>query len=102
MTAHASLALDVPACTSCDLCVTECPAWCIRLDSHMSESMSGGRRRIKVLDALVVDYGLCIFCGICVDVCPFDALSWSAEPVPATSVRADLRVDLADVPPPHA
>ncbi len=100
--AHARgvIGLIPDACTSCMLCVRECPTWCITLDSH-TEHVSepdarvdgdasaglapltprrGARpRSISVLDAFSIDYGLCMYCGICVDVCPFDALEWSAQ-----------------------
>ncbi|MBT5502500.1 MAG: 4Fe-4S binding protein, partial [Actinobacteria bacterium] len=31
---HSFIALIEDKCTSCMLCVRECPAWCINLDSH--------------------------------------------------------------------
>ena len=75
------LALDAGACTSCMICVRECPNWCITLDAHQEEQDQGGRRPIKVnvLDRFEVDYGLCMFCGICVDACPHDALFWAPD-----------------------
>ena len=79
---HGSLGLIADKCTSCMLCVRECPVWCITLSAHPEadpDSPPGGRQRtINVLDEFSVDYGLCMFCGICVDVCPFDALEWRA------------------------
>jgi NADH-quinone oxidoreductase subunit I len=48
-----------------------------------------------------------MYCGICIEVCPFDALFWAPEVVPATDARDDLveerealRAWMRDVPPP--
>jgi len=76
------IALLPEACTSCMLCVRECPTWCITLDSHTEEVTEPGARRpksVSVLDAFSIDYGLCMYCGICVEVCPFDALHWRPD-----------------------
>jgi len=76
------IALIPSACTSCMICVRECPTWCITLDSHTEEVSEPGARRprsVSVLDAFAIDYGLCMYCGICVDVCPFDALAWRPD-----------------------
>ena len=95
-TSRGSLVLVEARCTSCDLCVKECPDECISLESHLEvvghtgPGSSGRARREKVLDRFAVDYGLCLYCGICVEVCPFDALEWSATLVPATSGRLAL------------
>jgi len=81
------LRLDAQACTSCMLCVRECPSWCIDLTARNEPDDAppiggGAKARTKlVLQSFDVDYGLCMFCGVCVDVCPFDALSWEPEPV---------------------
>ena len=78
--ARGVIGLVASACTSCMICVRECPTWCITLDSHTEQVDEPGARRprsVNVLDAFAIDYGLCMYCGICVDVCPFDALHWS-------------------------
>ncbi|MEY2634634.1 MAG: hypothetical protein RIS75_574 [Actinomycetota bacterium] len=74
------IALKPEACTSCMLCVRECPTWCISLDSHQAPdpaNPAGARPRlINVLDDFRIDFARCMSCGICVEVCPFDALKW--------------------------
>ncbi len=77
------LELDATKCTSCMLCVRECPTWCISLDSHQAvdpETTAWPRpRTINVLDDFRIDFARCMNCSICVEVCPFDALSWQPE-----------------------
>lgn len=78
--AHGSIVLVDSACTSCMICVRECPTWCIELASHTVQVSEPGARRprsVNVLEAFTIDFGLCMFCGICIDVCPFDALAWT-------------------------
>ena len=80
--AHGVIALMASACTSCMICVRECPSWCIELESHDVEVTDPGARRprtVSFLDAFTIDFGLCMYCGICVDLCPFDALAWRPD-----------------------
>ena len=89
------IALIPDACTSCMLCVKECPTWCIELDSHPEQiEESGARpRTVNVLDDFRIDYGLCMYCGICIEVCPFDALEWKPDFDYPSSSRSGLRQD---------
>lgn len=98
MSAHASIRLVPERCTSCYICARECPSWCIAIDAHAEAAEPGGRRARarSVLDSFVIDFSDCIYCGICVEECPFDALVWSDEPVPASDV-AGLRLGLAEL-----
>lgn len=76
------IGLKPEACTSCMLCVRQCPTWCISLESHQVPDPNlpaGARPRlINHLDSFSIDFARCMSCSICVDVCPFDALAWSA------------------------
>ncbi|MDO9485447.1 MAG: 4Fe-4S binding protein [Actinomycetota bacterium] len=78
MTSRESIGLQEESCTSCLICVRDCPSECIEIERH-SEQLTEGRRpkTVHVLDAFRIDYALCMYCGICIDVCPTDALSWS-------------------------
>ena len=94
MTTRGILKLEPTACTSCMLCVRECPTWCISLDSHQEvdpETASLARpRTINVLDDFRIDFARCMNCSICVEVCPFDALAWLPQSDYPEAVRADL------------
>lgn len=89
---HASVRLIEERCTACNICARECPAWAIEIESHIAEAATGGRRSraVAALDSFRLDYGTCLFCGICIEECPFDALRWSATPVPVGRLRTDL------------
>jgi NADH-quinone oxidoreductase subunit I len=93
MAAHGVIGLIESKCTSCMICVEECPTWCITVDHHVEEVSEPGARRprkVSVLDAFSIDYGLCMYCGICVDLCPFDALEWRDTMDYATHQRTGL------------
>lgn len=95
MTAHASIKLIEANCTSCVICVRECPAWCIELESHAEAGANAGRRdrAHRVLDSFSIDFGTCLYCGICIEECPFDALAWSPTPVDAVAEPGGLVLD---------
>ena len=94
MSGHARIALIANNCTSCMLCVRECPTWCISLEAHQELVGDPGARRprtVNVLDEFSIDWGLCMYCGICVEVCPFDALAWRPDAVAPSSAPDGLR-----------
>jgi NADH-quinone oxidoreductase subunit I len=105
-----SIALDPVACTSCLVCIRDCPTKCMTLTAHVEEREVGGRRptKVNVLETFEIDFGLCMYCGICVDVCPHDSLFWSPIPTVGESGNGArnrlvydieaLAASLADVP----
>lgn len=94
---HATIALHPSSCTSCMLCVRECPDWCITIDAHAepdpdAPQYSNARRPSmkNVLDSFEIDFGHCMWCGVCIEVCPFDALFWAQEDMHSGKVRSDV------------
>ncbi|MGA4669405.1 NADH-quinone oxidoreductase subunit I [Propionibacteriaceae bacterium Y1923] len=96
--AHGSIRLIEDKCTSCMICVRECPTWCIHIESHSEElpptapghPSRGRERRHNVLDSFDIDWSLCMYCGICIEECPFDALEWAGPHVPGVDSRRAL------------
>lgn len=87
------IGLIAESCTSCMLCVRECPTWCIEIDSHTEQVTEEGARRprsVNILDRFAIDYSLCMYCGICIEVCPFDALEWRSDHDYASADRKGL------------
>lgn len=86
------LDLDPERCTSCMLCVRECPTWCISLDAHHAVDPATASlprpRTINVLDDFRIDMARCMHCSICVEVCPFDALAWVPDFDDPSATRA--------------
>lgn len=101
MSAHASIVLIEPACTSCMVCARECPSWCITIESHtepVPDLPAGTRARTQnVLDRFEIDWSLCMYCGICVEECPFDALAWEPQHTAAASSSSTLRHGIVDL-----
>lgn len=102
---HRSIRLIEPHCTSCMICVRECPTWCIGLTSHtepLPDSPPGPRQRTHhVLDTFTIDWSLCMYCGICIEECPFDALEWSDDLPGAAASASGLVEHLAEGDQPH-
>lgn len=95
---HGFIELIEQRCTSCMICVRECPTWCIRLDSHTEPipnlAPRARERTRNVLDHFQIDWGTCMYCGICIEECPFDALAWAGSHVPATGTLGELVYDI--------
>jgi NADH-quinone oxidoreductase subunit I len=84
------------------LCVRECPAWCIHLDSHtvdVTEEDARRPKKVNVLDSFEIDYSLCMYCGVCIDVCPFDALAWDEHRALVTNNREDMLLGIEELGP---
>jgi NADH-quinone oxidoreductase subunit I len=97
---HGTIALIPSACTSCMICVRECPCWCIDLHSKAVEIQPDGARRSRVvnqLESFTIDFGLCMYCGICIEVCPFDALAWREELTEAGSAATALLLGISEL-----
>lgn len=104
--AHARIRLIEDKCTSCMICARECPVWCIHIDSHTeadphAPAQLTGRglreRTINVLDRFAIDWSLCMYCGICVEECPFDALEWRSDAMPAADSLSRLTHEIQDL-----
>ena len=87
--------VDEPYCTSCMVCIRECPTQC--MSATMKDNplyAKGESRRRKIVDEFEINLGRCILCGICVDVCNFDAIEMSHEHEESRYARNGNRVDL--------
>ncbi len=65
------------ACTSCGLCMTNCPNGTIKVTPKTIETPEG--RKKKVLDKHIWDAGMCTYCNLCVLSCPSDAIQFSND-----------------------
>ena len=72
-----ALTLDengVPTCSSCMLCVRNCPDDAIVLESEKVEGRPG-----KVLTKFTMDLGRCMYCGLCVENCTTQGLRHTGD-----------------------
>ena len=87
--------VEEPFCTSCMVCVRQCPTQCmtsVMKDNPLHEEGKSSRR--KIVDTFEINLNRCILCGICVEVCNFDAIVMSHEHEMSTFTRNGDRVDL--------
>ena len=87
--------VEEPYCTSCMVCIRDCPTQC--MSAKMTDNplhAEGKSRRRKIVEEFEINLGRCILCGICVDVCNFDAIEMSHEHELSKYERNGNRVDL--------
>ena len=87
--------VEEPYCTSCMVCIRQCPTVCMSAtmkDNPLHEEGRSSRR--KIVDTFEINLNRCILCGICVEVCNFDAIVMSHEHEMSTYQRNGDRVDL--------
>jgi len=87
--------VEEPFCTSCMVCIRQCPTQCMSAtmkDNPLHEEGRSSRR--KIIDSFEINLNRCILCGICVEVCNFDAIVMSHEHEMSTFRRNGDRVDL--------
>ena len=87
--------VEEPYCTSCMVCVRQCPTQCMSSTMMDNPLHADGRStRRKIVDSFEINLNRCILCGICVEVCNFDAIVMSHEHEMSTYQRDGDRVDL--------
>ena len=87
--------VEEPFCTSCMVCVRQCPTHCMSATMRDNPAHAEGRsHRRKIVDSFEINLNRCILCGICVEVCNFDAIVMSHEHEMSTYRRDGDRVDL--------
>ncbi len=87
--------VDEPYCTSCMVCIRNCPTQCMSSTMKDNPAQQEGRsHRRKIVDSFEINLNRCILCGICVDVCNFDAIVMSHEHELSAYQRNGARMDL--------
>ncbi len=91
-------AVEEPYCTSCMVCIRNCPTQCMSSTMKDNPAQQEGRsHRRKIVDSFEINLNRCILCGICVDVCNFDAIVMSHEHELSAYQRNGARMDLPDL-----
>ena len=86
---------DEPFCTSCMVCIRECPTQCMTAVMKDNPLFTEGKsHRRKIIDLFEINLNRCILCGICVDVCALDAIEMSHEHELSSFGRNGARADL--------
>lgn len=76
-------------CNSCMICVKNCPAECIHIESlNVNE---GGTTEVPI--AFHIELLRCSFCGICQQVCPIDAIRLSPLYAKPDNVEGEWLLD---------
>jgi len=70
------LTIDEQKCTSCGICMTNCPNGTIQVISRKEPDKTSGKEK-RVLDKFLYDLGSCTFCAICTETCPQNAIEWT-------------------------
>ncbi len=87
--------VEEPFCTSCMVCIRQCPTQCMSATMIDNPAHQEGRSsRRKIVESFEINLNRCILCGICVEVCNFDAIVMSHEHEMSTFQRNGDRVDL--------
>ena len=87
--------VEEPFCTSCMVCIRQCPTQCMSATMIDNPAHQEGRSsRRKIVETFEINLNRCILCGICVEVCNFDAIVMSHEHEMSTYQRNGDRVDL--------
>ena len=87
--------VEEPFCTSCMVCIRQCPTQCMSatmMDNPANEEGRSSRR--KIVESFEINLNRCILCGICVEVCNFDAIVMTHEHEMSTSSRNGDRMNL--------
>jgi len=98
-------------CILCGMCQMNCPSGCIKIKQHTEEvdapppkakpgeegeeaKEPPKKKKVKVMDAYMLDFNYCSLCGICVQTCPVNSLKFSNDVYIAGYSRDDFVYDL--------
>ncbi len=77
-------------CVACGLCEVVCPGHCLEVHAQPE----GGDRRVRILEAYILDASHCLFCGYCAAACPVEAVVMSDIQDMAGFSRRNMIFDL--------